>query len=89
MILWRRLIQELNIATLGAAILITTRRRELPPNMTALELRRLCDDTVCQLYDLYRDVYTRTLLPVLREQWKRLCQQEKRENAQLRTAETD
>lgn len=150
-ILWRRLTQELNTATLGAAILITTRRRDLPPNMAALDLRRLSDSTVCQLlatarpdlltdpdlprllerlgglplvvslvanalqnspdatiadylaalaqhgeetvheeldvhvadYDLYREVYTRTLLPVLREQWERLCQQPKSENAQL------
>ena len=150
-ILWRRLTQELNTATLGAAILITTRRRELPPNMAALDLRRLSDSTVRQLlatarpdllidpdlprllerlgglplvvslvanalhnrpdaaiadylaalahhgeemvheeldvhvedYDLYRDVYTRTLLPVLREQWERLCQQPKSEHAQL------
>lgn len=150
-ILWRRLTKELNTATLGAAILITTRRRELPPNMAALDLRRLSDNTVRQLlgttrpdlltdpelprllerlgglplvvslvanalhnspdatiadylatlahhgeeavhealdvhvadYDLYREVYTRTLLPVLREQWERLCQQPKSENAQL------
>lgn len=150
-ILWRRLTQELNTATLGATILITTRRRELPPNMAALDLRRLSDNTVRQLlgttrpdlltdpelprllerlsglplvvslvanalhnspdatiadylaalaqhgeeavhealdvhvadYDLYREVYTRTLLPVLREQWERLCQQPKSENAQL------
>ncbi len=150
-ILWRRLTQELNTATLGAAILITTRRRELPPNMAALDLRRLSDDTVRWLlekarpdllpdpdllrllerlgglplvvslvanalhnspdatiadylvaldhhgeevvheeldvhlgdYDLYRGFYTRTLLPVLREQWERLCQQPKSENAQL------
>jgi WD40 repeat protein len=150
-ILWRRLTQELNTATLGAAILITTRRRDLPPNMAALDLRRLSDSTVRQLlatarpdlltdpdlprllerlgglplvvslvanalqnspdvtiadylaalaqhgeetvhealdvhvadYDLYREVYTRTLLPVLREQWERLCQQPKSENAQL------
>lgn len=150
-ILWRRLTQELNTATLGASILITTRQRELPPNMAALDLRRLSDDTVRQLlatsrpdlltdpdlprllerlgglplvvslvanalhnspdatiadylaalnhhgedvvhealdvhvadYDLYRGVYTRTLLPVLREQWERLCQQPKSENAQL------
>jgi hypothetical protein len=150
-ILWRQLTQELNTATLGATILITTRRRELPPTMAALDLRRLSDSTVRQLlgtarpdlltdpdlprllerlgrlplvvslvanalqnspdvtiadylaaladhgeetvhealdarvadYDLYREVYTRTLLPVLREQWERLCQQPKSENAQL------
>ena len=150
-ILWRRLTQELNTATLGAAILLTTRRRELPPNMAAPDLRRLSDSTVRQLlgiarpdlltdpdlprllerlgglplvvslvanalhnspdatiadylvtladhgeeavhealdvhvedYDLYNAVYTRTLLPVLREQWDRLCQQPKSENAQL------
>lgn len=150
-ILWRRLTQELNTATLGATILITTRRRDLPPHMAALDLRRLSDSTVRQLlgtarpdlltdpdlprllerlgglplvvslvanalhnspdatiadylaalaqhgeetvheeldvhledYDLYRSVYTRTLLPILHEQWERLCKQPKSENAQL------